>query len=251
MDAERSAAWLRAGVAFVWLATGALALHPAYRAAGAAELGRVPGLGGATWLMFATCAAEVALGARVLLGRSAAWLVALELGMVATFTAVLAVTQPMLLASPFGVLTKNVPFAACVLAAHRIERAGWDARAEWILRAGMAAIWLTEGLLPKVLFQQPVELAIAARSVPWLAPPVALRAIGAVEVASGVLALSLRGRALGLVLAAQAGALAVLAIVMTRLDASLWLHPFGPLTKNAPILIGTLVLRARLARGAA
>ena len=48
-------------VAFVWLATGLLVLHPYYREQGQEALGR---LGLPDWFMYATCAAEVLLGLR-------------------------------------------------------------------------------------------------------------------------------------------------------------------------------------------
>jgi len=246
---DRSTLGLRAGVAFVWLATGVLVLHPTYREIGLAELARVPGLAGAGWLMWATCAFEIALGVTVLLARAATWLTVLQVGMIATFTLILSVADPMLLVSPFGVLTKNVPIVSCLGVAWLVERRGWSERALWMLRVGVGVIWFTEGLMPKWLFQQPIELAIAARTVPFLAPSTALHVIGTVQIAGGVLALTLRGAPLRLVLLAQAAALVVLAGVMTFVDASLWAHPFGPLTKNAPILMGTLVARARLASG--
>jgi hypothetical protein len=239
---------LRVGVAFVWLATGVLVLHPAYRAIGAEWLGRV---NAPTWLMPLTCVFEVALAARVALGPMSSWLAALQIGMIATFTVILAVADPMLLVSPFGMLTKNIPIVACVAAAWLVEREGWTARALWTLRAGVAAIWLTEGLFPKMLFQQPVELAIAARCFPFASPSLVLHCIGAAQIAGGLLALALpmRGRAgrlLGALLAAQAASLVVLALVMTWLDPLSWVHPFGPLTKNMPIFVGTLVARRRL-----
>ena len=33
--------------------------------------------------------------------------------------------------------------------------------------------------------------------------------------------------------------LAGVCVVVTRYDPALWLHPFGPVTKNVPVLIGT------------
>src|SRR5262249_55493786 len=49
------ARWLSWGVAFVWLATGLLVLHPRYREIGHDYLSR---LGLPDWLMYATCAGE-------------------------------------------------------------------------------------------------------------------------------------------------------------------------------------------------
>ena len=239
----RAARWLRWAVAFVWLATGVLWVHPEYRAVGGGYLAR---LGLPLALMPATCLFEVGLAFVVAFGPTSRVVTALQVGMIAGFTAILGALEPMLLVSPFGMLTKNLPIVACVSAAFLIEREGFTPRARRLLRVGMAVIWLTEGLFPKVLFQQQVELAIAASlHLSRVTPSTILTALGLVQIASGVLALTLSGRWLRAVLAAQVGALVALMIVMTWLDPVLWAHPFGPLTKNAPILIGTLVVRRR------
>lgn len=234
---------LRAGVACVWLATGVLVLHPYYRAVGTSYLDRIhlP-----AWLMWSTCAAEVGIAVAVVAVRAWSLLTVLQLGMVATFTLILSVADPMLLASPFGVLTKNVPLVAALIAAALLEREGWSPRATWVLRAGMAVIWLTEGLVPKILFQQDVELGIAVGSgLSFGHPQAMLRVIGAAQILGGLAALLLSGRALAAVLAAQALSLVILPIWVSTMDPTLWFHPFGPLTKNAPILAGTLVLLRR------
>jgi hypothetical protein len=70
--------------------------------------------------------------------------------------------------------------------------------------------------------------------------------MGACEVLSGVAALLLRGRPLRWLLGAQLAALVVLPALVGWLDPRLWVHPFGPLTKNVPILVGTAVLWCRL-----
>lgn len=242
-DARRDAALLRLGVAFVWLATGLGVLHPHYRAVGGAYL---DALGLPHALMWATCAGEVGLGLWVALRPSTPLVTHAQIGLVACFTAILAVAEPMLLASPFGVLTKNIPIVGGCLVALWLEREGWTARARWTLRASVAAIWITEGLFPKILFQQAEELAIAAR-VGVLAerPEALLVAIGLAQIAGGLAALLARGRLLRLVLAAQLAALVVLPLVVGAMRPDLWFHPFGPFTKNMPIILGTWVVLRR------
>lgn len=234
---------LRAGIASIWLLTGLLVVHPHYRAVGESYLAP---LGLPSWLMWLTCAFEVALGLRVLLGPMSRWLAALQVGMVLTFTAILAASEPMLLVHPMGILSKNLPLLALVVAAALVDREGWTPRATWLVRAGVAVIWVTEGLFPKILFQQQLELEIVARSglVP-LAPSLFLVGMGLAQVASGVAALALRGRARQLVLGCQALALLALPVLVSVDDLLLWVHPFGPLTKNLPILAGTLVALRR------
>jgi hypothetical protein len=106
----------------------------------------------------------------------------------------------------------------------------------------MACVWLTEGLFPKLLFQQPLELAVVAGSglVP-MDPSRFLVLLGAAQILSGVAALVLRGRPLRWLLGAQVAALVVLPLLVSWQAPSLWFHPYGPLTKNLPIIAGTLV----------
>lgn len=234
---------LRVGIASIWLLTGLLVAHPHYRAIGAQQLDR---LGLPHGLMFAACAFEVLLGLRVLLGRATLATTALQVGLVLGFTTILAVSEPMLLVHPFGILSKNVPLLALVVAAYLVEREGWTGRALWLVRGGVAAIWITEGLLPKILFQQPMELEVVARSglVP-IDPSTFLVVMGLLQVASGLAVLVLRGRPLRAVLGAQVLALVALPLLVSFHEPLLWVHPFGPLTKNAPILAGTLIALRR------
>ena len=242
-DARRDSVLLRLGVAFVWLATGAGVLHPHYREVGERYL---DALGLPHALMWATCAFEVALGLWVALRPATALLAWAQIGLVASFTAILAVSEPLLLASPYGVLTKNVPIVGSVLVAWWLERDGWTPRALGALRGSVAAIWVTEGLFPKILFQQGEELAIAERTgLAFGHPSALLVAIGLAQIAGGVAALLLSGRLLRWLLAAQIAALVALALVVGALRPDLWSHPFGPLTKNAPIILGTWVVLRR------
>jgi len=237
------ARWLKAGVASVWLTTGILVAHPLYRAIGASYLSRlhVP-----EWSMPLTCLFEIALAGLVLLRPAGVFLTLLQLSLVTTFTVILALHEPRLLVSPFGMLTKNVPILTAVAGAYLLEREGWSGRVRWLLRVGMASIWITEGLFPKILFQQPEELWITAETGLSLGnPALLLRAIGACQLASGVLVLLLRGRPLRVLLGLQALALVVLPLVVSLFVPWLWFHPFGPFTKNVAALLGTLVLYRR------
>lgn len=236
---------LRAGVAFVWLATGLLVVHPSYRAVGAEWLGR---LGLPPWPMYVTCAGEVLLALRLLRPWTTP-LAVLQAGAMATFTVLLAIADPWLLVHPFGMLTKNLPILGTIVAVRLIETEGWTPRAVTALRAGMAIIWVTEGLLPKVFFQQPMEVAVVANSglVP-MDPSTFLAGMGLAQAASGVLAMVLRGRPLIVLLALQCTALIVLPLLVSWQDPLLWVHPFGPMTKNVPILVGTAVVAWRTSR---
>jgi hypothetical protein len=237
------ARWLRWSVAFVWLATGLSVLHPYYREVGHDYLAR---LGLPDWIMFATCVAEVLLGLRVALGGAATWLTLLQVAMILTFSTILACLEPLLLAHPYGVLTKNLPLLAVIGTCWLLEREGWTRRAYWLLRVGVAVIWITEGLFPKILFQQPLEQqVVAASGLVRTDPATFLTVLGAAETLAGVLVLLLPGRPLRWLLVCQLAALFVLPVLVSLRELTLWVHPFGPLIKNVPIIVATAVLLRR------
>lgn len=234
---------LRAALAFVWLATGLGVLHPYYQKLGAESLAP---LGLPPWVMVVTCIGEIVLGLRVLLGRVEAWLALLQGVLILGFSLTLTATQPALWLHPLGVLTKNLPLLAILLVLWRLDRAGWDAVAEWSLRVGMAVVWLTDGVAAQVLYGlSPAELA---RVQAYISPDAALslRILGVLSAASGVAVLSLRGRPRRFVLLAQVVVLAAVPVVVSFVDPLLWVDPFGPLTKNAPLLVGTWILFRRV-----
>ncbi len=234
---------LARSVAFVWLVTALLVAHPHFRAVGEAYLDR---LGLPHWLMWATCAAELVLGAVVALARPTWPLCWAQVAPVAAFTVILAALEPMLLAHPFGVLSKNLPLVGALVVATMAAHDGLSARALWLLRVAMALPWITEGLIPKILFVQELELEVVRASglVPMDATAF-LHLLGAAQLASGVAVLVLRGRPLVVLLCLQTAALLVLPILVAQHDPLLWVHPFTPLWKNVPIIVGTIVVARR------
>jgi hypothetical protein len=229
-------------VAFVWLATGLLVFHPTYREIGEAYLTR---LHLPVVLMYATCAAEVLLGLRVAWGWATTWITILQIVLIAGFTLVLTVEEPLLLVHPLGMLTKNMPLLAIIGTTWLIEREGLTLRAQWLLRIGVSLIWITEGLLPKIFFQQPLEWEVVTRNQVSMNPAIFLALLGTLQTAAGVLTLLLRGRPLRWLLMAELVALVALPVLASWHHPEFWVHPFGPLIKNVPILAGTWVLLRR------
>jgi hypothetical protein len=88
-----------------------------------------------------------------------------------------------------------------------------------------------------------MELAVVEHSglVP-IDPGAYLVVLGAAQAASGVLALVLRGRPRRVLLGLQALSLVALPLLVTAQEPLLWVHPFGPMIKNAPIVAGTALL---------
>jgi hypothetical protein len=222
--------WLSGSLAFVWLFTGLAVLHPAYRRLGEAYLAP---LGLPAWLMYAACAAEVVLGLRVALGRADTWVSTVQALLIAGFTGILSASQPGLWLHPLGVLTKNLALLTLVGAAWLFPRKGGSVRAVRLLRGGMALFWLADGLLAQVRHFGPTAAEGPAQAA-W--------AFGSGEVVLGLATLTLRGPVLRALLAVYAAALVGLTLLATAHDGLLWVHPFGPLTKNVPVLAGTLVL---------
>ena len=234
-----AARFLRAGLAFVWLATGLGVLHPAYRAAGAASLGR---LGLPDWLMFVTCAGEVLLGLRVLLGQAATWLVALQLAAILTFSAILSFSEPELLRDPWSRLTKNIPLLVILVVVWIVEREGWTRRARWLLRGGLALPWLIEGLIHKMLLG--ISTPLTTYLLTWQHQDVArnVAVVGAIEAGAAIVSCGPYTWAARPALRGQAAPLAAAMLLGSQQEPELWVHPFGPLTKNVPWLCGTLVV---------
>jgi hypothetical protein len=224
----RSAArWMLAAVAFVWLATGLAVLHPEYRRLGEADLAS---LGLPAAVMYATCAAEVVLGLRVALGRAATWLTLLQVATILGFTAILTASQPHLWLHPLGVLTKNLPLLVLLGTAWLVEREGWSRRAVWLLRGGLAAFWLADGVLAWLLGD---STAVGIRRG-WV--------VGVNEIVLAAAVLLLRGPVLQGLLAGYLLTLAVVTGLATVHDPLLWVHPFGPLTKTVPLAVATVVV---------
>jgi len=234
--------WLRVSLAFVWLSTAVHVLHPYYRAIGGHALDE---LGAPHWLMWAACGFELLLGLFVLLRPPGRAVTALQIALVLFFTLALAVVEPRLLVHPLGVLTKNIPFVAVALGAYLLYR-GSPAAAEHALRLGVASVWITEGVFPKILFQSSWERHfVAAHGSGGVDPGLVLVIVGVLEAASGVLSLLLPKGPRRVLLLLQAAALVLLPAWVIMNEPLLWLHPFGPLQKNVPILVATLIVARR------
>lgn len=241
---RRDVFWLRLALAFIWLATGLGIVFEAYK-----QVGRVylPQLGLGDRAMGMACLFEVLLGLRLLLGPAGTVLALLQAVMIVFFTVVLAILDPALLWDPFGVLTKNVPLLALVGTVWLVEREGWTPRALWLLRGGMASIWLLEGILPALLFQsETLRDVLRWSGLALIDPGLELRIIAVLQILSAVAVLLLRGWPLRVLLVCQILGLVAICGLIGGYNKALLVHPFGPVTKNISILIGTVVVLRRV-----
>lgn len=110
-----------------------------------------------------------------------------------------------------------------------------------VLRASIAAVWIVTGVLSLGLYPVADSYALLARVgvgaalAPWL-----LYGAAVLDVAIGVAILALRRRR-WLWLAQIAVILGYTAIITLRLS-EFWLHPFGPILKNLPLLAALWLL---------
>lgn len=115
------------------------------------------------------------------------------------------------------------------------------ARLDWllpVLRVSVAIVWIGSGVVSLGLY--PVEHSLALLARVGLSHTLILYAAAALDIAIGVAIFALKRRKWlwRLQIALIAGYSAVVAVWLPEL----WLHPFGPLLKNLPMLAAILVL---------
>jgi nucleoside-diphosphate-sugar epimerase/uncharacterized membrane protein YphA (DoxX/SURF4 family) len=115
---------LRLSVAFIWLATGIICTAvPAAREEGFRILEERLGLTSplADLAVYGTCGLEIVLGLATAAGIAVRLCGAVQLGLIAAFTAIATATVPELWWHPAGPLTKNIPIIGATLAMMAME----------------------------------------------------------------------------------------------------------------------------------
>ena len=115
---------------------------------------------------------------------------------------------------------------------------GW---LQLVLRLSIAAVWLVAGIVSMGIY--PVEesyILLARVGITGALAPVALYGAAALDIAFGLGTLFLRDRRLLWI--AQASLIGIYTLTITFFLPEFWLHPFGPLIKNLPILAAILLL---------
>jgi uncharacterized protein YbjT (DUF2867 family) len=115
---------------------------------------------------------------------------------------------------------------------------GW---LQLVLRFSIAIVWLVAGIVSMGIY--PVEdsyVLLARVGITGMLAPVALYGAAALDMMFGIATLFLRQRRLLWI--AQASVIAIYTIIITIFLPEFWLHPFGPLVKNLPILAAILLL---------
>jgi uncharacterized protein YbjT (DUF2867 family) len=110
-----------------------------------------------------------------------------------------------------------------------------------VLRMSLAAVWLVAGIVSMGVYPVDESYAMLARvGITGSIAPVALYGAAALDFAFGLGTLFLQHRRLLWI--AQATLIGVYTITITFFLPEFWLHPFGPLIKNLPILAAILLL---------
>ncbi|SFO03357.1 Nucleoside-diphosphate-sugar epimerase [Nitrosospira briensis] len=110
-----------------------------------------------------------------------------------------------------------------------------------VLRMSLAAVWLVAGIVSMGVYPVDESYAMLARvGITGSIAPVALYGAAALDFAFGLGTLFLQRRRLLWI--AQATLIGVYTITITFFLPEFWLHPFGPLIKNLPILATILLL---------
>jgi len=105
----------------------------------------------------------------------------------------------------------------------------------WVLRASVAFLWIATAIVSFGLYPVADSLALLAQAgVPAAIQPLALYGAASLDLAFGVLSVAPR-RPTWLWRAQAALILGYMLIITVRLP-EYWLHPYGPITKNVPIL---------------
>ncbi|HUP30501.1 MAG TPA: DoxX-like family protein, partial [Usitatibacter sp.] len=119
-----------------------------------------------------------------------------------------------------------------------------DAALEWLLpllRVSIAVVWLTAGIVSVGPYPVDESLALLARTgITGALAPAALFGAAALDFVLGVATLALpRRRLLWMV---QIAVIVVYTAIITVALPEQWLHPYGPVVKNLPMLAAIVLL---------
>jgi len=110
-----------------------------------------------------------------------------------------------------------------------------------LLRCSIAIVWIWTGIVSLGLYPREQSLALLARTgVPALLAPLMLYGAAALDLLFGVATLLMRRRRWLWV--AQMALIVVYTIIITVRLPEFWLHPYGPILKNLPMLAALYML---------
>jgi len=115
-----------------------------------------------------------------------------------------------------------------------------SAQLDWLLpmlRGSVAAVWIVTGIVSLGLYPVADSYDLLARTgVPRSLAPLVLYGAASLDIAFGLLVLVLRDGARRVLWRAQAALILFYSIVIAWKLPEFWLHPYGPMLKNIPLL---------------
>lgn len=124
-----------------------------------------------------------------------------------------------------------------------VRTAGW-ARLQWLLpllRVSVALVWIATGIVSMGVYPVADSLALLARvGLHGTAALVALYAAAALDLALGIATLLARRRRW--LYRVQAAVILAYTAIITAWLPEFWLHPYGPVLKNLPLLVALWLL---------
>jgi len=119
---------------------------------------------------------------------------------------------------------------------------------EWLLRAGIASMWLIAGIVSLGLYPVEASLHLLVQiGVPASMAPPLLTGASLLDIALGLL--TLWPRAPRWLWTAQIALVTIYTLIISLRLPELWLEPFGPVAKNLPILALLVLMRQLAVRG--
>lgn len=107
-------------------------------------------------------------------------------------------------------------------------------------KVSLAFLWLFTGLTSLFFSPETGYQVLAQGGITGLSADIAVYAGALLDIVIGLWLLC--GIKLYLCCLAQLAVILAYSLLLSIIDASFWLHPFGPLTKNLPILVLILVV---------
>lgn len=138
------------------------------------------------------------------------------------------------------------PFEVGLARQPRCEAVVWHARLTPLrvpLRLSIAFVWVATALISAFVYPEKESLALLAQTgISGALAPVVLYATCLFEIALGLAtAWGYRLRLIGTI---ELALIVTFTMILTFRIPAFWWHPFGPLTKNIPFIVATLVMMA-------
>lgn len=107
-------------------------------------------------------------------------------------------------------------------------------------KISLAFLWLFTGLTSLFFAPELGYQVLAKANITGMAAKISVYGGALLDIGLGLWLLS--GWQIKICCLAQIATIIVYSLLLTLIDATFWLHPFGPLTKNIPIIILILVV---------